>query len=165
VFVKACFVTGLTLIFFGMFGCILAQEKFRSEGTIVVVKDKPYAPACLLQTNDGNFYRVSGAKAKGLLSLPGARVLLEGKLNPSSPYKELVVSRYTILNIGGKQPIVGVLLREGKGFKLKTQSLNVLSLNFGRLTKGLPEAGTTLWVIGSVQGDTVVVERFGVLGE
>lgn len=164
-FVKACFVTGLTVLFFGMLGCLSAQQKFRSEGTIVIAKGKQHGPTCLLRTDEGNFYRVSGGKAKGLLSLPGARVLLEGKVYPSSPYKELVVSEYTILNIGGRRPIVGVLLREGQEFKLKTEGLNVLSLNFGGLEKGLPEVGTTIWVVGNIQGGTVLVERFGALGE
>lgn len=153
------------LLCLGMVGCLWVQKESCSDGTLVVVKGQGIDPSCLLKTDDGKFYRVSGVKAKELLSLPGARVLLEGKLNPSSPYPELVVSRYTILDISGKRPIVGVLLQEGKNFKLKSQDSGVWRLDFGGLQKGLPRAGDRLWVLGRFQGDTLVVDRFGVLGK
>ena len=165
-FVKACSVVSLTLLLcLGMVGCLWVQEKFRSEGTLVVVKGQGRTPSCLLKTDDGTFYKVSGVKARELLSLPGAHVLLEGRLNPSSPYQELVVSRYTILDISGNRPIVGVLIREGRDFKLKSHSSGVWRLDFGGFQEGLPRAGDRLWVLGRVQGDTLVVDRFGILGE
>lgn len=121
--------------------------------------------ACLLRTEDGKHVRLSGKLEKGLVGLPGAYVLLEGELRPSVPYPEVDVRNYTILSISGKRPFVGVLREEDGRFLLESGEGRALELvDVGGLREGtLPKPGATLWVTGSVVGDTLHVERFGVL--
>jgi len=141
-----------------------SSRVFRSSGTLVAIEEKGRA-ACLLRTEDGKHVRLSGKLEKGLVGLPGAHVLLEGELRPSVPYPEVDVRNYTILSISGKRPFVGVLREEDGRFLLESGEGRALELvDVGGLREGtLPKPGATLWVTGSVVGDTLHVERFGVL--
>jgi hypothetical protein len=60
---------------------------------------------------------------------------------------------------------VGVLREEDGRFLLESGEGRALELvDVGGLREGtLPKPGATLWVTGSVVGDTLRVERFGVL--
>ena len=155
---------------FGLLSCMAllilgckSSQVFRSSGTLVAIEEKGRA-VCLLRTEDGTHVRLSGKLEKGLVGLPGAHVLLEGKLRPSVPYPEVDVRNYTILSISGKRPFVGVLRKEDGRFRLESGQGRALELDVGGLEEGaLPKPGATLWVTGSVVGDTLRVERFGVL--
>jgi hypothetical protein len=143
-------------------GC-KSSHVFRSSGTLVAIEEKGTA-ACLLRTEDGKHVRLSGKLEKGLVGLPGSHVLLEGELRPSVPYPEVDVRNYTILSISGKRPFVGVLRKEDGRFRLESGEGRALELDVGGLKEGtLPKPGATLWATGSVVGDTLRVERFGVL--
>lgn len=140
-----------------------SSNAFRSSGTLVAIEEKERA-VCILRDEGGRLFRLSGKLSKGLVGLSGAHVMLEGKLHPSVPYSEVDVQKYAILSVWGKRPFVGVLRKEGGKWFLESDNGRPLELDVGGLgEEALPKTGARLWVTGSVAGNKLLVERFGVL--
>ncbi|HEX5408739.1 MAG TPA: hypothetical protein VFW89_03110 [Gemmatimonadaceae bacterium] len=133
-----------------------------ATGTVRIVGAEP-ATTVILVSDSGDVV-LTGALTRELATLDGAHVEVQGSTAPASPplgriRRAIAVRSYQILDIGGQQPVVGILaVNESGGFRIDTISLGSVPARFSRLV------GAKLWVVG-VRDSTgaLGVAAYGVL--
>ncbi len=132
------------------------EELRTAEGVLGVSGTEP-APTAVLHLDDGSSLGLTGAPARELMRLSGARAQVEGRRAGTPVGPGIEVSAYQVLEIEGRTPYLGTLQRDGDGrWMLLREDRDALPLS------GLPEDrmqdGMKIWVIG----DTDATGRFRV---
>ncbi len=123
------------------------DEELRSAEGVLGVSGTEPALTAVLHLDDGSSLGLTGAPARELMRLSGARAQVEGRRAGTPVGPGIEVSTYEILEIEGRTPYLGTLQRDGDGrWMLLRDDRDALPLS------GLPEDrmqdGMKIWVIG-----------------
>ncbi len=105
--------------------------------------------------------RLEGPLLQDLVRLDGAVLAVAGTPSGAPPYV-VEVRGYTVLEVNGERPEVGVLAESGGRLRLE-RALGALPLV--QATAGLLRelVGATVWITGPMAGDALTVQSFGVI--
>jgi hypothetical protein len=102
-----------------------------------------------------------------LARLTGARVLVTGEADAfaAAPSPGFAVAGYALLEVEGERPLTGRLVRgePGSGAGDRLEATGDPSRMVVGLPPGTPASGSRIWIVGSVRGDSIFVQSFGVL--
>ena len=133
-----------------------------ATGTVRVVGAVP-ATTVILASDSGSVV-LAGALTRQIATLDGAHVGVEGSVAPASPplgrvRRAIVVRRYRILDIGGREPVVGILAVNDSGsFRIDSIVLLSAPVRFTQLV------GAKLWILGTrTASGAIAVSSYGVL--
>ncbi|MGH7625274.1 MAG: hypothetical protein ACREOJ_08150 [Gemmatimonadaceae bacterium] len=143
-------------------GVVADSSDTTAAGTVRVVGAAPAATVMLV--SDSGSVALAGARSNELATLDGAEVQVSGMARPASPplgrtHRAITVERYRILQIAGREPVVGILSVSAAGdFRIDTIPLVAPTAQFARLV------GSKIWVVGTRQGaGPLLVASYGVL--
>jgi hypothetical protein len=131
-----------------------------ATGVIYVAGAEPITMVTLRSEN--TVLQLSGDLADELRRLSGARVEVRGEAAKAGPNKRVMVSDYTVLEIDGRRPWVGVITTSGNSLWLSGQDTVPLADSQGRLA---PLAGGKVWVIADTTASPATVQAYGVIRE
>lgn len=122
------------------------EELRTAEGVLGVGGTEP-ALTAVLHLDDGRSLGLTGAPARELMRLSGARAQVEGRRAGTPVGPGIEVSAYQVLEIEGQRPYLGTLQQDGDGrWMLLREDRDALPLS------GLPDDrmrdGMKIWVIG-----------------
>lgn len=137
-------------------------EEQSAEGTLGVTGTDA-APTAILRREEGGSLGLTGTPARELMALSGARVRVYGRRAATPVGPGLEVSRYELLEIEGRTPVMGILQRDPAGNWLiqpeEEPPVPLTALPGDQLREGMK-----IWVIGSRDAsEQLVVESFGVI--
>lgn len=105
--------------------------------------------------------RLEGPLLQDLVRLDGAVLAVAGAPSGTPPHA-MEVRGYTVLEVNGERPEVGVLVESGGRLRLE-RALGALPL-VQATTELLRElVGATVWITGPMAGDELTVQSFGVI--
>ena len=123
------------------------DEEFRAAEGVLGVTGTETTPTAVLQLDDGSSLGLTGAPARELMRLSGARARVEGRRAATPVGPGIEVSAYQLLEIEGRTPHLGLLQQGADGrWILLREDRDALPLT------GLPgdrmQDGMKIWVIG-----------------
>ena len=130
-------------------------------GVIYVAGSEP-ATVLTLRPDTGHTVGLEGDLTRELRRLSGARVEVRGALAPTGPRDRMVVSDYTILEVDGRRPFVGILATSNGRLWLVDQDSLALSDPQVRLET---LAGSKVWVVADTTVSPAPVQAYGVIRE
>jgi hypothetical protein len=133
-----------------------------ATGTVRVVGAVPGTTVIL--ASDSGSVVLAGALTREIATLDGAHVRVQGSAAPASPSlgrvrRAIVVRSYRILDIGGREPVVGRLaVDDSGGFRIDTIPLLSPPAQFTQLVGG------KLWIVGTrTASGAIAISSYGVL--
>ena len=130
-------------------------------GVVYVAGNEP-ATVLTLRPDTGHTIGLEGDLTDELRRLSGARVEVRGISAQPGPSARMVVSDYTILEVDGQRPIVGILATSNGRLWLAGQDSLELADPQARLT---PLAGSRVWVVADTSFSPAPVQSYGVIRE
>ncbi len=138
------------------------------RGVVRAVGAGPGPQQLVVRSGTGNAATVVGltGSLRGELGqLVGLEVEVRGRAvdnQPPSPPRAVDVARYEIISVGGEKPYVGVLeLREGAVWLAGPRAMRLAEVPEPLVTR----TGAKVWIVGSVDGDRLQVQAYGVIKE
>jgi hypothetical protein len=133
-----------------------------AEGTLGVTGTGA-APTAILRREEGGSLGLTGAPARELMALSGARVRVYGRRAATPVGRGLEVTRYELLEIEGRTPVMGILGQDPAGnWILHPEDgppVTLTALPGEQLLEGMK-----IWVVGSRDAsEQLVVESYGVI--
>lgn len=139
-----------------------AQDVRREEG-VVVVTGTGARSFPVLRTEALGDVGLSGPMEAELIRLSGIRVRVSGSPGPTAVGPGIRVSHYELLEIEGRIPHLGILLRDEEGrWILHLEGDDTVPL--AGLPGGQMQAGMKIWVVGAMGADGhLAVESYGIV--
>ncbi len=133
------------------------------EGKILVVRGSSGGEP-QLTAEGGDRFLLVGALREELLRLDGHKLKVwgsEGAKKLEMP--TLAVSRYDLVETGGKRPHVGQLRKRGEGLALERGKEGAFTLKGNKAFLEVLEkrVGCKVWVVGELEGKTLQAFKFG----
>ena len=102
-----------------------------------------------------------------LARLTGARVLVTGEADAfaAAPAPGFAVVGYELLEVEGARPFTGRLVRGGTatGAPDRLEAPGATTRFVVGMPQGTPSSGSRIWIVGSVRGDSIFLQSFGML--
>lgn len=136
------------------------------EGKITVVRGLR-GPEPQITDANGTRWLIIGALREEVLRLGGhqLRVWAATGAKKKLMTPTLEVTRYEILDSGGRKPVVGILRRSknARRFSLegKNGSLSIMAKNRSLENRLTQRVNCKIWVVGEMEGTTLIVGKFG----
>jgi hypothetical protein len=130
-------------------------------GVIYVAGSEP-STVLTLRSDTGHTLGLEGTLTGELRRLSGARVEVRGALAQPGPADRMIVNDYTILEVDGQRPFVGILASSNGRLWLVGQDSLALSDPQGRLEM---LAGSKVWVVADTTVSPAPVQAYGVIRE
>ncbi len=136
-----------------------------AQGIVRAVGPVPTAQLVVRSTTGDAVMQVGirGPLAEELGALVGAEVRVWGEAvanQPPPPLRAIDVSGYDIVSVSGRKPYVGILSQHDNGLWLNAETVMRLVNVPEELVAG---EGAKVWIVGSVDGDLLTVQSYGVI--
>jgi hypothetical protein len=135
----------------------------RVEEGVVTVTGTGVAPTAVLTTDEGASLGLTGDLARELRRLTGIRVRVEGRSAATPVGPGIEVASYRILEVEGREPVVGILYEEDDGVWTLTPEEGPRLQLEGMPTAGVAD-GMKVWILGEpAAGNRLRVESYGII--